>query len=94
MPVDRQSLRAWGDAEIYRFQFRAWLFERRGCSPAEAEALADRLAARDQLRDDRRLCLECEFFAERGAGCAARTHYFVRDVLQRCPRFEFARPSN
>lgn len=52
-------IRPMNDREIARFVFRAALFERRGLTPELAERVADRLALRDQERDDRRCCLEC-----------------------------------
>lgn len=52
----------WGDIEIRRFLFRVGLFRRRGMDEAKAEALADRLAARDQDLDERRVCVECVEF--------------------------------
>lgn len=58
----------WTDRETARFTFRDALFKRRGCSPAEAETLADQLATRDRDRDDRRLCLECSHL-QRDGGC-------------------------
>jgi len=46
--------------EIGRYVARVGLFKRRGMSVPEAEAHADRVALRDQQRDDRRSCIECE----------------------------------
>lgn len=104
MSVHRQP---WDDRTVARFQFRSALFRRRGIEPERAERLADDLAVRDQLRDDRRLCLECQNLQvdhpKFGRGClAARMGWLgpgvdrrltpVYDVLQRCHRFEFVTP--
>lgn len=87
--------------EISRFVFRQALFKRRGRTEVEAEALANRLQARDQERDDRRICLECSNL-QAGGGCTAaalgrlhntaKKHQPVPDIFQRCEGFEWARP--
>ena len=97
-----ESLPAWGDRECHRFAVRLALFKRRGLDAERAERLADRLAARDQLRDDRRCCAECGHVQPaRGnydAGCfSARQGWLgpgvdkrlipIPDLLQRCPQF-------
>lgn len=61
---------ALNDRQIARMGFRIGLFQRRGMSPTEAEALADRLADRDHDLDDRRCCLECSHL-QRGFTCFA-----------------------
>lgn len=80
----------WGDAQIRRYSFRHGLFRRRGLSDGAAEALADRLALRDQDKDDRRVCLECKHIKPQ-LRC---THHqaVLLDQLQRCPHFEFETP--
>jgi hypothetical protein len=80
----------WGDREIARFQFRHGLLMRRGLSDGAAERLADRLALRDQDRDDRRLCLECA--ALLSSTRCKHGHAVLPDVLQRCPSFNFEKP--
>ncbi len=95
------TMPAWGDAQIKRFMFREALFKRRGLSAQAAEQIADRLAARDHERDDRRICLECSSL-QRGGSCFAVSqgdmpnvsakHSPVIDVLQRCDSFSFQTP--
>jgi len=95
------AMPAWGDAQIKRFTFREALFRRRGQSAQTAEQWADRLAARDHERDDRRVCLECSSL-QRGGSCFAVSqgdmpnvsakHSPVIDVLQRCDSFSFQTP--
>lgn len=91
----------WGDIEIRRFLFRMGLFQRRGMSEARAEALADRLAFRDQDLDERRVCIECENLQASGRCFAAAQGWMkdasrrlepVRDVLQRCGLFKWVKP--
>lgn len=92
-----------GDREISRFTFRIGLFKRRGYEADRAERTADALRERDRLRDDRRMCIECTHL-QRSGGCfqaaqgkllwpADKRLQPVTDVLQRCERFEFAKPS-
>lgn len=83
-------MRPWGDAEIRRFTFRHALFRQRGLSDHAAEALADRLALRDQDRDDRRVCLECKHIKPQ-LRCV-HNHAVLTDLLQRCHHFEFQTP--
>lgn len=87
--INRRML-PWGDAEFRRFAFRAGLFQRRGLPASEAECLADRLALRDQERDDRRVCLECKHI--RPQLRCIHAHAVLNDVLQRCPSFSFEAP--
>jgi len=89
---------AWTDKEIARFIKRVGMFKRRGVSTAMAEAMADRLAARDQDRDDRRMCIECAEL-QRDGGCfaarqgrlhgTAKRHEPVLDLLARCEGFKW-----
>ena len=81
---------ALNDRQIARMQFRIGLFQRRGLSEAKAESLADRLALRDDQRDDRRLCLECA--ALLSAVRCKHGHAVLLEVLQRCPSFTFEKP--
>lgn len=91
----------WTDREFTRFAFRQALLTRRGMGPDEAEAWADRLALRDQQRDDRRLCIECTHL-QRSGGCFAAAQGWIhgatkdmtpiKDRLQRCERFEWVKP--
>jgi hypothetical protein len=83
-------MQPWGDREISRFIFREALFRRRGLTATEAEAWADRLALRDQDRDDRRLCLECQHIRPQGR-CVHRQPV-LNDILQRCSHFTFETP--
>ena len=91
----------WNDVEIRRFKARVGLFTRRGQHPIRAEFLADRLALRDQQRDDRRCCIECAHLDQRGRCFAAAQgwlkntstrHEPVVDILQRCERFTWQKP--
>lgn len=89
-----------------RREYRIGLFGRRGLSPEDATALADRLIERDADRDDRRVCAECSKVTadhpKFGRGCtAARAGHIpgaarhmgpLMTVLQRCPAFEFQTP--
>ncbi len=98
--INRQML-PWGDKEISRFLYRAGLFQRRGWLESKAEFMADRLALRDQERDDRRICLECQHI-QRSGGCfiaaqgrmpnASKRMQPVTDLLQRCESFEWQKP--
>lgn len=98
--INRRML-PWRDAEFRRFAFRVGLFKRRGMTQEAAEFLADRLALRDQERDDRRVCDECKHLQTPGTCFAAaqgwipsfsRKHQPVRGLLQRCEAFEFSTP--
>lgn len=84
-----------------RRAFRVPLFERRGLDTERAEALADRLALRDQQRDDRRMCIECSHLQRDGACFASvqgwlkntsQRHQPVRALLQRCEQFAWQTP--
>jgi hypothetical protein len=86
----------WTDAEITRFTKRVALFGRRGIAPAKAEAMADHCALRDQEKDDRRFCVECEHLQQSGHCFAAKQGWLptasyrmepVKDVLTRCSQF-------
>lgn len=81
----------WKDAEFRRFDFRIGLFKRRGMTQGEAESTADRLALRDQERDDRRLCVECSNLRPQ-LRCATNTNWPIDGALQRCPGFAWERP--
>lgn len=85
-----QRMLPWGDAEFRRFAFRVALFTRRGRTESEAEFLADRLALRDQEKDDRRVCLECKHV--RPQLRCVHDHAVLNEVLQRCPQFAFETP--
>lgn len=88
--------------EIARFLFRVGLMRRRGQTPEQAEYLADRLALRDQEKDDRRLCLECAHlqqpvYRNGPRGCFAVQQGLMQgapvlDLFQRCPQFEWSKP--
>lgn len=89
----------WGDAEFRRFAFRLALFTRRGMR--DPESVADRLALRDQERDDRRMCCECSHLQQPGTCFAAQQgwlpntstrHAPVTDLLFRCEQFNFVKP--
>ena len=92
----------WTDAEINRFTLRVGLFERRGLDTDHAEQIADRLAERDQERDDRRMCIECAQLQQDG-GCfaarrglmsnASRSLHPVKTILMRCEHFEWQKPT-
>lgn len=95
------EMQRWTEAEMTRFMFRESLFIRRGLSASEAETLADRLALRDQHRDERRVCLECEhlqrsghcFQASQGRLAGIDKRYEpVRDQLARCEGFSWQKP--
>ena len=86
----------WDDGEIARFTHRTALFARRGFNQHDAEDLAERLTLRDRTGDDRRMCVECSHFGERGRCLAAamgriagadRRLEPVPTLLQRCEAF-------
>ena len=83
------GMKPWGDRDFARFAFRQPLLVRRGLTERQADKQADRLALRDQLGDDRRLCLEC---AHLGSQTHCKKGIAVVHVLQRCNRFTFEVP--
>ncbi len=84
------TMPAWNEAQIVRFNFRNALFSRRGLTPNEAEALADKLAFRDYERDDRRVCVECSSWQRKGT-CFKRLPT-SQTQLVRCHGFSFSTP--
>ena len=84
------QLQSLADAEIKRMVFRLHIFGKRGLSQFHAEALADRLALRDQDRDTRRVCAECGNYIHEFK-CAKRQAVLM-DTLQRCPAFAWETP--
>lgn len=96
-----RRMQPWTDREFTRFAFRLGLFQRRGVDEQRAESLADRLALRDQERDDRRICLECQHLQRSGHCFAAAQGWIsnaskhltpVQDRLARCEAFAFQTP--
>jgi hypothetical protein len=94
-------MRPWGDADFRRFAFRVALLRRRGLSESVAETWADRLALRDQERDDRHLCLECVHrqddhgcvLAKQGRLPGVRGQPQANDFqFQRCEGFKWVTP--
>ncbi len=83
----------WTDAEINRFELRRAMFVRRGQSLADAEALGDRLALRDQEQDDRRMCIECRHMQHDGR-CVVLSIPTVKTTLQRCHAFAWQVPGS
>ena len=88
---------AMNTGEIETFRGRLVLFAVRGLRSDDADAIADKLVARDRDGDDRRLCLECSNLSV-GAGkrCSAWRHAGIRSQaipdgwptrLQRCVAF-------
>lgn len=55
-------------AEIDTFAARLSTFTDKGLTIADVEILSDMLVLRDRDQDDRRVCLECKYFAGHGAG--------------------------
>jgi hypothetical protein len=99
--VQASSSSPWSDREITRFTKRVALFKRRGQTEERAESIAESLIARDRDRDDRRLCIECSHLQRDGGCFAARQGWIhgasrqltpVQNVLQRCERFDWAKP--
>lgn len=74
---------SWSSRTIDRFERRRRRFIDLGLS--DGEALAERLALRDQEGDERILCVEC--IHHRTSGCAKRGLWLPRQ-LQRCDTFE------
>lgn len=82
---------AWQEREIKRFEIRLAMFTGlRKLPPGVAEAWADRLALRDQERDDRRACIECKHLS--GTICRGGETY-IPNLLIRCKRFVFQAPT-
>lgn len=86
-----QRMVPWGDAEIRRYTVRVGLLQRRGLSEPDASQLSDRLALRDQQRDDRRVCLECASF-QRSRTCAQRLPTSPLQLI-RCHGFTWSKPA-
>ena len=92
-------MQAWSEKEISRFKSRNAMFIRRGMSKPDAEAFADKLAARDQEHDDLRACIECKHLQSDG-GCFAAVQGWIqpanliphKTILQRCDVFAWAVP--
>ena len=80
----------WTDKEIERARLRVGLFMRRGMTEAAAEKVVDQLAARDQDRDDRRMCVECSNW-QASRTCFKRLPTSF-DQLARCVGFEWQKP--
>ena len=94
---------AMNSAEIDTFALRLARFTDKGLSLEDAEALADKLMARDRDLDDRRICMECRHLSDFGHGSwrcgnwkAARVAIHSRDAylaadlvvqLERCDGF-------
>ncbi|MBG9389331.1 hypothetical protein [Caenimonas aquaedulcis] len=72
----------WDDESVATFERRLRRFE--DLKLPDAEALAERLAARDFEGDDRVLCVECRHCRPRA--CAVRDAWLPR-ILQRCDTF-------
>lgn len=94
--ADTRARAHLSDSDAATFARRVHLFTERGLSIEAAEALADRLALRDQDLDDRRLCLECSYLSASGRCIAAATGRLpgasarlepVRTILMRCEAF-------
>jgi len=94
------------DREISRMEFRIGLFRRRGWQLQRAERFADVLLVRDREHSDQRACIECAHLQRGFQGslpCFAAAQGWVKsascrlepvtDVLQRCERFEWAKPA-
>lgn len=80
---------------------RVRLFRRRGLDAVGAEVTALQMLARDQDRDDRRLCIECESLQQTGdcfkakkysAEPMAPVRFPITTVRQRCAGFTWQKP--
>lgn len=80
----------WNEAEIARALKRVGLFMRRGMTRDRAEEVVDQLAARDQDRDDRRMCIECSNW-QQSRTCFKRLPTSF-DQLARCIGFAWQKP--
>lgn len=88
---------AMNGTELERLTARARQFTRQGASAEAAEAMADRLVARDREMDGRRACVECSSLST-GGRClqaqrgrlerAGRQLEPVQTLLHRCEAFE------
>jgi len=79
------------EAQTTRMGIRIAMFSKRGLSQFHAEALADRLAYRDQDLDSRRVCAECGNYIHEFK-CAKRQPVLM-DTLQHCPAFAWQLPT-
>lgn len=86
--ADRSAL---SERELRRFAFRLELFQSHGWTEARAEAVADKLVARDRALETRWLCVECEHLTARQT-CARRDAVLL-EQLQRCPNFAWRVPA-
>ena len=85
-----RAMQPWTDKEIARFTARVGLFKRRGFAEGQAERVADMLALRDQLKDDRRLCVECSNY-QRSGTCFRKLTVTLLQLI-RCQGFEWQKP--
>lgn len=74
--------------EEARYQARVGMFIRRGMEEREAADLAERCFFRDRDGDDRRGCVECVNFQQRGAWCRNGRPLIEPAILHRCPEFK------
>lgn len=74
---------AWDEPEVQAFQQRHTRMIKLGLTDGLADIHAERMAYRDRMNDDRRLCFECQFMTREG--CSQRGP--VSDVFQRCTLF-------
>ena len=74
---------AMNGAEIDTFAVRLQKFTAMGLARNDGDALADKLALRDRESDDRRVCLECTYFAGHGAGSWRCGNWQAADVAIR-----------
>jgi hypothetical protein len=93
---DEAHAEDWSADTISAFSVRRDAFLRRGYGTDDADDLAERLTLRDREQDDRRMCVECTQFGERGQCLAAAAGRLpgadrrlepVPTILQRCDAF-------
>lgn len=85
-----RAMTPWTQRECERFGLRVALFKRRGWAVDQAERVADMLALRDQMKDDRRICVECSNY-QRGGTCFKKLTTTILQLI-RCAGFAWQKP--
>lgn len=78
------------EKEATRHAFRVELFQAHGWPEWRAQMWAWKLVERDQDKDGRRLCVECDHLLSNWR-CRVNGPVLA-EVLQRCPTFEWSTP--
>lgn len=78
------------EREKTRHAFRVELFQSHGWPEWRSQMWAWRLVDRDQDRDDRHLCVECDHLLSNWR--CRKNEAVLAETLQRCPTFEWSKP--